>query len=156
MRPDSSRFALSTLIATTSLLLVSASPRPILARPVLDGGISLMQTLEEWRYPDCQMLGARMSDGGNPRVEDILCRAILTTPDPVDKVIQFYTDQAAASGDDNKSVVDQDDSKGRPVSVRVIVVNRTVTTTTLVISRADAEKQTHIAWSHYIRLGLAP
>jgi hypothetical protein len=46
----------------------------------------------------------------------------------------------------------QDDSDGRPVSLRVIVVNKADTATTLVISRTDSEKETHIVWLHYLRL----
>jgi hypothetical protein len=46
----------------------------------------------------------------------------------------------------------QNDSKGRPVAVHVIVVHKAKTSTTLVISRAKDEKETHIAWTHYIRL----
>ena len=53
---------------------------------------------------------------------------------------------------DAKSVSTQDDSRGRPVKLRVIVVNKAETLTTLVISRADGEEETHIAWSHYMRL----
>ena len=54
---------------------------------------------------------------------------------------------------DGKSVSIQDDSQGRTVAIRVIVVHKAGTSTTLVISRANDEKETHIAWSHYIRIG---
>jgi hypothetical protein len=53
---------------------------------------------------------------------------------------------------DAKAVSEQDDSDGRPVTVRVIVVNKADTSTTVVISRARGEGETHIAWMHYIRL----
>ena len=53
---------------------------------------------------------------------------------------------------DAKAVSTQDDSQGRPVTLRVIVVNKANTTTTLVISRANGEKETHIAWLHYLWL----
>jgi hypothetical protein len=43
-------------------------------------------------------------------------------------------------------------SKDRPVTVRVIVMNRAGSSTTLVISRATGETETHIAWLHYFRL----
>ena len=50
-----------------------------------------MQTLEEWKYPGSDMPGgARMNDGGNPEIEDLTCRAILTTPDSFDDVVAFY------------------------------------------------------------------
>lgn len=127
--------------------------------------MTLMGTLSEWIYPDSKMLGgATMSDGGNPLVPDVKCRAILATPDPIDKVIAFYlkkveTPPAAGGADaktavkeaNAKAVVTQDDSDGRPVTLRIIVVNKADTTTTLVISRAKGETETHIAWSHYRR-----
>ena len=127
--------------------------------------ITLLGTLSEWKYPGSIMLGgATMSDGGNPLVLDVLCQAILTTPDAFEKVAKFYSEKvgtpAAPGGQiagteakevDVKAVSTQDDSDGRPVALRVIVVNKDNTTTTLVISRANSEKETHIAWSHYRR-----
>ena len=131
------------------------------------GRVTLMGTLAEWKYPGSNMLGgATMSDGGNPLIQSVKCRAILTTADSFEKVMAFYSErfgkpQAPGPRDakdevkraDAKSVSTQDDSEGRPVKVRVIVVNKAETLTTLVISRADGEKETHIAWSHFLRLG---
>jgi hypothetical protein len=112
--------------------------------------------------------GAEMSDGGNPLVPDVKCRAILTTPDPIEKVIRYYSEMAGTiptpvgpdakakvKETDARAVSTQDDSEGRPVTLRVIVVCKADTTTTLVISRADGEKETHIAWSHYRRFDVA-
>ena len=127
---------------------------------------SLLGMLAEWQYPESKMLGgATMSDGGNPLIQSVKCRAILTTPDPVEKVIKFYEEKFATPAitdplgnrlpikdSDAKSVSTQDDSQDRPVTVRVIVVNKADTATTLVISRAAGEKETHIAWVHYLRL----
>ena len=102
-----------------------------------------------------------MSDGGNRKVQSVNCQAILTTTDSVEKVTKFYSEKfvsrpsepdAAIGQLEAQSVSDQDDSKGRPLQIRVISVNRATTSTTLVISRADGEKLTHIAWSHYMRL----
>lgn len=118
--------------------------------------------LSEWMYPGSKMPGgARMSDGGNPLVQSIQCQAVLTTPDPIEKVLTFYsekigpTDRAAAPSEVKvagaQSVSIQDDSKGRPVKVRIIVVNKLDRTITLVISRGEGEKETHIAWSLYRR-----
>jgi hypothetical protein len=132
--------AFATLVARSN---VAATPQE---------QISLMQTLAAWKYPDTQMPnGASMSDGGNPGVQSIKCAAVLTTPDPIDKVIAFYTEKLGPG--EARSVAVQDDSKGRPVTLRVFVVNKADTSTTLAISRAEGEKETHIAWSHYIRLG---
>jgi hypothetical protein len=128
--------------------------------------VSLMQTLSEWKYPGSTMpAGASMSDGGNPLAQSIKCQAILTTPDPIEKVIEFYSEKVGTppahvrqdakvrvKADDAKAVSTQDDSQGRPVTLRLIVVHKADTTTTLVISRANSEKETHIAWLHYLWL----
>ena len=94
-------------------------------------------------------------------MQAVKCSAILTTHDPIEKVIAFYAEKhkaGASSGpkatkkDAATFVSVQDDSKGRPITLRVFVVNRVDTSTTLVISRAEGEKETHIVWSHSIRL----
>jgi hypothetical protein len=128
--------------------------------------MTLLGTLSEWKYPGSNLLGgATMSDGGNPLVPDVQCQAILTTPDPMEKVVEFYSQkvgtptapagqnaQAKVKEADAKAVSTQDDSEGRPLTLRVIVVSKADSTTTLVISRGQSEKETHIAWSHYRRL----
>ena len=150
--------------SAVSAVWLAASPRSP-AQVTEPPRMTLMGTLSEWKYPDSKMLGgASMSDGGNPLVPDVKCRAILTTPDPIDRVIAFYSKKvetpSAAGGADAKAgvkeadataVVTQDDSDGRPITLRVIIVNKADTTTTLVISRAREETETHIAWSHYRR-----
>ncbi len=106
-----------------------------------------------------------MSDGGNPKIQSIICKAILTTPDPFDKVVKFYGEKLGADpatgrrearaevkDADARSISSQDDSQGRPVKLRVLVVNRADTSTTLVISRAEGEVTTYITWSHHIRI----
>jgi hypothetical protein len=120
--------------------------------------MTLLGTLSEWKYPGSTLLdGATMRDGGDPTVPDVLCLAVLTTPDPIDKVIAFYAekvgkgDRAGAKEADAKAVSTQDDSEGRPLALRVVAVNTADATTTVVISRARTEKETHIAWSHYRR-----
>jgi len=51
--------------------------------------MTLLGTLSDWKYPGSNLhAGARMSDGGNPSVADVRCEAILTTPDPVEKVVK--------------------------------------------------------------------
>jgi hypothetical protein len=158
------------ILAVCTVIMALLSMADALFRPARaddTGQISLMQTLAEWKYPDSKMLGgASMSDGGNRLVQSVKCRAVLGTPDPIEKVIDFYSKKLVTPPDvilpstkaedlvpDGKSVSTQDDSQGRPVSVRVIVVNKADTSTTLVITRANDEKETHIAWLHYIRIG---
>ena len=131
-------------------LVATLSPRPGFSAP--SNGISLLQTLAEWKYPGSDHLGGpSMSDAGIPPMQAIKCKAILTTPDPADKVVAFYVEKLKK--DAAKTIASQDDSKGRPLTLRVFVVNKADTSTTLVISRAEGEEETHIAWSHYIRLG---
>jgi hypothetical protein len=126
--------------------------------------VTLLGTLAEWKYPDSKMPeGASMSDGGNPALQSIKCQTILTTPDSIEKVIDFYSKKFGISPETGKvaqtgearSVLAQSDSKARPVTVQVITVHKADTSTTLVISRAESEKETHIAWLHYMRLGEA-
>jgi hypothetical protein len=170
MRPNLSRlpqhgmrmpiFALSAsavLALATAALTAAQDQKP-------ERIMSLMETLEQWKYPGSRMLGrASMSDGGNPLLQSVKCKATLTTPDPFQKVIMYYSqnhyetraDKEPRGGvpeTDGKSVASQDDSEDRSVKIRVIVVNRANTSTTLVISQAREEKETHIAWLHYIRL----
>ena len=124
--------------------------------------VTLLGTLEDWKYPGAKMPeGATMSDGGNPTLQSVKCQTILTTSDSIEKVIDFYskkfgisaeTGNVAQSGE-GRSILVQGDSKGRPVKVHVIAVHKADTSTTLVISREASEKETHIAWLHYMRLG---
>jgi hypothetical protein len=150
------------LAVAAAALSASLMLSPTRANP--DEGVTFMKTLSEWAYPGTLDPGSRltdgsMSDGGNPKIQSIKFRAILTTSDPISKVIRFYSRNLEPSSKtvdvadlDAKSISSQDDSEGRPVAIRVFVVNRDDTSTTLVISRAEGEKETHIAWSHYLRL----
>jgi hypothetical protein len=132
-------------------------------------GLTLMGMIAEWQYPDSTINGATMSDGetanseGERTRQSIKCKTVLTTADPVRKVIDYYETklkpapeaaqpnqrEASASG---RSVAFHDDSDGRPLAVHVIVVNTDKASTTLVISRGEKENETHIAWTHYLRL----
>ena len=169
MRRPRVRFTVRPLImlalvapAMAAILAAALDRKP--ARADEPEGRSLLQTLSEWKYPGSNMLGgASMGDGGNPEVQSVKCRANLTTPDPIEKVIAFYAEKLGparrrpGAGDEVKdggarSVSIQDDSQRRPITLRVFAVNTADTSTTLVISRADNEKETHIAWLHYIRL----
>jgi hypothetical protein len=135
-----------------------ASPQ---SNAALRGEVTLMGILAEWTYPGFEFGGGKMSDGGNRRLQSVNCQAILTTGDSVETVSKFYSQKFVSGpqdsekeikGIDAKSVSTQDDSKGRPLQLRVIAINRDESSTTLVISRAEGEQKTHIAWSHYLRL----
>lgn len=123
-------------------------------------GTTLLGTLAEWTYPGAKFNGGRMSDGGNRTLQSVKCQAVLTSQDSVDEIVKFYTEKFVSGPADPsivtevaQSVSDQDDSGGRPLDLRIITINRATSSTTLVISRAKGEELTHIAWSHYKRLG---
>jgi hypothetical protein len=137
-----------------------------LARPQLNAApekdVTLLGTLAEWKYPDSEFHGASGSDGGNRLIQSVKFESVMTTADSVDKVTKYYADkfqsgpadrEKAPAGAIGQSVSVQDDSKDRPLQLQIIVINRTETSTTLVISRAKDEQKTHIAWSHYLRFG---
>jgi hypothetical protein len=133
------------------------------------GGITLLGSLEEWKYPGSKMpQGATMTGNGPyPPMQFVICRTVLTTPDSMEKVVDFYTkkfgiadkvgkaESRTADGEAQATFV-QDDSKGRPVGVCVFTVVRAKSSTTsLAISRAEGEKETHIVWMHFIHIGEA-
>ena len=128
------------------------------AAPAPHKEVTLMGLLGEWMYPGAKFGGAEMSDGGNRTIPSVKCQSLLTTEDPFDKVVGYYERKfvsgpdrrdAAVAGTPAQSVSSQDDSSNRPLHLRVIVVNRAHSSTTLVISRVASETQTHIAWSHF-------
>lgn len=129
-------------------------------------GTTLIGTIVNWRYPDAEIDGngqTKMTDGASMRggvrtTQSTRLETVMTTPDSFEKVVEFYekkygvTDDGAQRVDapeGGQSVFSQDDSKDRPLSLRVISVNRDDTATTIVISRSPNEKLTHIAWSQY-------
>ena len=120
------RTTLAVALPMMGVLLVASSIlSPARATPQ---GVSLLQTLEVWKYPGSTMLGgASMSDAGNPDIEDVICKAVLTTPDPFDDVVRFYekkTNEAAQP----RAVIGQDDSKDRPIALRIMTVHKAATT----------------------------
>ena len=132
-------------------LALAASLPPTRVHSAPSGGTSLLQTLSEWKYPGADhTTGPSMSDAGLAPMQAFKCEAILTTPDPIDEVVAFYVEKLGKVPENTVSV--QKDYEGRTVTLCVIVVNRVDPSTTLVIHRADGEKETHIAWSHFIRL----
>lgn len=135
--------------------------------------MSLMQTLEPWRYPGSEFGGAQMSDGatidasGARTSPSVFCKAAMTTDAPVEEVLEFYRAKLTAKPSDEseedakpdrksgRSVVFNDDSQGRPFALHTIFVNANNASTTLVITRGQDEPQTHIAWKHYRRFDAA-
>ena len=145
-------------------LLVWASTQPSPAQE----SRSLLGSLAPWSYPGATMRKAQASDGatvnaaGDRTVPSVRLQALLTTKDPVPKVVEFYRAMLAApakpTGDATKdktaaeagrSVAFQDDSPGRPIELQTILVNTQKTSTTLVISRGAGETETRIRWMQY-------
>lgn len=126
--------------------------------------VTLLGILSQWQYPGSKMLdGATMQDGGNRALPSTFCHSVLTTPDSVEKVVAFYSEKPNATDKEKQAVrkalpateggcvLLQDDSRNRPMVVKVIVVNKAESTTTLVVTRAKGEQETHIAWTHHLR-----
>ncbi len=139
--------------------LLRPRPRPTPPTPRPE---SLMGLLGEWMYPGSKFGGAEMTGLSNhPPIQGVYCKSVLTTADSFDKVVGYYEHKfgpapvQSDAGPEAASTLAssiQDDSKNRPVLLRVIVVNRGHSSTTLVISRAAGETKTHIAWSHFQNL----
>ncbi|MGD0897695.1 MAG: HEAT repeat domain-containing protein [Thermoguttaceae bacterium] len=129
-----------------------------------------MAMIAEWQYPDSRINGATMADAatmnrnGERTVPSILCKTVMTTKDPMAKVIKYYEtklkqdpkSETAKPGDKSatdsgRSVMFHDDSQNRPLAIHIIVVNTDKSSTTLVISRGETESETHIAWTRYLR-----
>jgi hypothetical protein len=132
--------------------------------------LRLMPMIAEWQYPDSKINGASMGDAatvnrsGRRTVPSVLCKTVLTTKDPMAKVIEYYktklnqgADSKTTKSDDKsgtesgRSVMFHDDSHDRPLGIQIIIVNTDKSSTTLVVSRAETESETHIAWTHYLR-----
>jgi hypothetical protein len=106
---------------------------------------------------------------GDVTVSAVQAQAVWTTKDPMEEVIAYYetrlkraagskdakSDEGAAA-DSATSVVSHDDSIGRPLGIHHILVNTETASTTLVISRAATESETHVAWVHYVRIRRPP
>ncbi len=164
-QPRSNRKALRVRLSTRALVsllaLLASAP---LGHP--QEAPSLMTMVAQWQYPGSKMNGATMSDAatlngaGERTVPSIQYKTVLTTKDPMPKVIAYYkaklmpaagTETAKPAAVSGRSVTFHDDSEGRPVAIHVILVNTDKTSTTLVISRAATESETHIAWTHYLK-----
>jgi len=156
----------SSTLAFASLITVLA----ITALCHAEEPLSLMPMIAEWQYPDSQINGASMGDAatvnrsGERTVPSILCKTVLTTKDPMAKVIEYYQTKLKQGADSEtakpegksgaesgRSVMFHDDSQGRPLGIHIVIVNTDKSSTTLIISRAETESETHIAWTHYLR-----
>lgn len=162
MATDLMRF--STLVLASAFLILLV-PSPSSA----EDSTSLMEQIAPWRYPEASMQGMSMSDAatvdvdGNRTVPSVVCNATMKTADSVDDVVAYYQRKLTPNRDapekekekdawkEGRSVLVFDESEDRPFGLRVILVNAGNTSTTLLISRGQNEKQTHITWKRYLK-----
>ena len=124
--------------------------------------ITLMGMLSDWIYPEAKFGGAQTSDAGVRDISSIKSKALLTTPAPVDKVLDHYCEKLKVTREGrnigekdgerittDRSVLIQDASVSEPGSVYLIAINEKKSSTTLIISRSDKSESTSIAWSNY-------
>ena len=131
--------------------------------------LTLLGTIAEWQYPDSKLHGAEMADGetvdasGKRTTQSIVCKTVMTTDAPIEKVVKFYKmklkpapvadgDEPKPGADTGRSVMFSDDSDGRPFAMHTVMVNTSNTSTAIVITRGKGESKTHIAWKHYRRI----
>ncbi len=132
--------------------------------------ITLLGTIVKWRYPDAEIGKSEISDAattdasGKRTVPSSVMMTTMMTDDSVEKVIAFYKDLLARSsqsdakigidGKSGASVIISDDSNGRQIDFRTILVNGHNTSTVLIITRATGESKTHITWKQYLKHGI--
>jgi hypothetical protein len=146
-------------------VLSSACNLALADDPPSEKSVTLLGMLSEWQYPGSKFNGAESSDAAVSDISSIKSKAVLTTPDSAEKVVAFYrqylkVDSAGKNLGEKederittkRSVSIQDDSDGRPLKLFIIAINETGSSTTLVVSRSEGEKTTHIAWSNFRQL----
>lgn len=127
--------------------------------------ITLLGMMQEWEYPGWEFHGAQSGDAAVTDISAVESKAVLTTSDSAEKVLGFYlkmlnVDAEGKNLDEAKgervtkkrSVMVQDASASRPHKLYVIAINEVNSSTALVISRAEGEPKTYIAWSNYRQL----
>jgi hypothetical protein len=127
--------------------------------------VTLMGMLQEWIYPDAKFNGAQSSDAAVSNNSAIKSKAVLTTPDSAEEVMEFYCKKLNVNKEGknldekegerittNRSVLIQRVPDNQVLHFCVIAVNSPKSSTTLVISRAEESGVTRIAWSNYRQL----
>lgn len=124
--------------------------------------VTLLGLLSEWLYPECKFHGAEMGDAGVTGVVAIKCKAVLTTSDSPEQVMDYFREKLHVNGEgknldekpgervtSDRSVQIQELVQAGPSKVYAITINARGQSTTVVVSRSAEEKLTRIAWSHY-------
>jgi hypothetical protein len=146
-------------------VLAMACDVGLAAEPPPEKNVTLLGMLSEWQYPGSKFNGAESSDAAVSEISSIKSKAVLTTPDSAEKVVAFYLEKLKVDSTGKnlgekdgerittkRSVSIQDNSNDRPLKLTIIAMNETGSSTTLVISRAEGEPTTHIAWSNFRQL----
>lgn len=147
-----------SVLAIACQLSLAGDPPP-------EKNVTLLGMLSEWQYPGSKFHGAESSDAAVSDISSIKSKAVLATPDSAEQVVAFYrqklkVDSAGKNLGEKegerittkRSVSIQDNSDGRPLKLYIIAINETGSSTTLVVSRSEGEKTTHIAWSNFRQL----
>lgn len=153
-------------LAVAVVIALVAAASGVADEKLVSEPVTLMGMLQEWIYPDAAFGGAQTADAAVTGISAIKSQAVLLTPDPVEKVVEFYrkklnVDQAGnplgAKGNERitteRSVLIQTLPGANASSLYIIAINAPASSTTLVISRADEAAITHIAWSNFRQLG---
>ena len=115
--------------------------------------------LTEWRYPEAKVV---VSGGSGAGGRAATSSAIMRTKDAYADVVKFYEKKlgeslgrsgtiTVAKGDipTGNATFLQEDLADRPMKVRIFVQHRPSSSLSVVISRADGEQETHIAWTYF-------
>ncbi|QDT74548.1 hypothetical protein [Lacipirellula limnantheis] len=158
MRHLSFPLAFSLSLPLAMVMLVTASA---------DEPVSLMDTVEKWRYPDAEIANSRMSDAatigadGARTVPSVILSTTMSTSDSVEKVLKYYRELLTRNPENDKklgvdpnvgrSVVFSDESDGREFAFHTIVINTANSSTSLIVTRAQNEERTRITWKQYLK-----
>ena len=159
--------ALALFTASMMFVWFAAAP-PHGTRCIAQDAPTLMGAIAPWKYPGSKIDGATMADGatlkpdGDRAMPSTVCKTVMRTSEPISKVVEHYKQllssdansstrkpNHALANDFPRSVAVHDLSTGRTVAMHVILINTVKTSTTLVISRAADETETHILWTQY-------
>src|ERR1700730_14606125 len=89
-------FRISALTLVSFLALLTSAPLCYTKEP-----LSLMTMIAQWQYPDSKTNNATLSDAatmngaGERTVQSVLYKTVLTTRDPMPKVIEYYKTKLA-------------------------------------------------------------
>ena len=132
-----------------------------------DEPLLLLGTIVKWQYPESRIGGAEMADAatvdatGKRTVPSTVLKTTMTTKDSAEDVVKFYRallvrdakadDKLGTKPDEGRCVTFSDESEGRSFAFHTIIVNTSNTSTVIIVTRGDDEKETRITWKRYLR-----